>query len=131
MNMPDSEDPRAGFSIVEVVIALVVLTIAVLGMVRMQTGAMQAGTSGVQATLVQVQALDMGERIWMDLSDPLGRVDDWRSAHEESLPEWSGDVAAEPSDPQLIRIRIEWDAPAADGGRQRHDHFVRVPRVAP
>lgn len=120
-----------GFSIVEMMIALVVLTIAVLGFVRTQTGATRAGTQSVQTTLAQVQALDMGERIWLDLADPFEYVDEWENAHDDSLPGWSGEVTAVSGDPELIRIRIEWDSPSVTPGPARYDHFVRVPRVAP
>lgn len=118
----------SGFTLVEVLVALVLLSVSVLGLMQLQWNSVRAGTSGSQATLVQVQALDMGERIWMDTRTPLGNVDAWREAHESSLPGWEGDVEADASDPLLFRIVIRWDE---SRGRQEHEHWVRIPGVAP
>ena len=117
-----------GFSIVEVLITLVILTVAILALVQLQSSSLSAGTGSVQNTLVQTQALDMGERIWLDLSEPLSQVNAWETAHEPSLPGWSGEVDFDVADPELIRIRIEWDG---SRGRRTFDHFVRIPGVAP
>ncbi|TVP75053.1 MAG: hypothetical protein EA352_09185 [Gemmatimonadales bacterium] len=121
---------RGGFTLVEVLVALLVLMVSVLALVQLQWGSLRASTDGTQVTLVQVQALDMAERVWLDVSDPLSQVSEWQEEHEASLPGWTGSVEADAADPRLVRIRIEWDGPSSSGAT-RHDHWVRVPGVAP
>jgi len=122
---------KAGFSLVEVMVTLVILSVGLVGLSQLQWGSSRASTESVQRGMVQVQALDMGERIWLDLRDPLGEVAAWQAAHSGSLPGWSGEVEEDPSDSDLIRIRIEWQGSSASGIRPRFDHFVRIPQVAP
>lgn len=122
---------RAGFSLVEVMVTVVILSVGLVGLAQLQWGSSRASTESVQRAMVQVQALDMGERVWLDLRDPLGEVTSWQAAHSGSLPGWEGEVEVDPSDPELIRIRIEWAGSSASGTRPRFDHFVRVPQVAP
>lgn len=111
--------------------AVVLLSFGILGMARLQWGSTSAATGSLQRSLAQVQALDMAERMWLDLTDPDAFVDEWRTTHQGSLPDWTGSVEADPSDPALRRIRIEWTAPSASSGALRFDHFVRLPEVAP
>jgi len=120
---------NSGFTLVEVLVALLVFTVGLLGVAQLQWGAQRASTASFQRTQAQVQAIDMSERMWLDLSNPLAQEAAWQATHGGSFPGWQGSVEATATDPELYRIRIEWDDPSPR--EPRFDHFVRLPRVAP
>ncbi len=128
---PSPRRAARGFSLVEVLVALLVLAIPLLALGLLQAQSQRSSVAAFQRTLAEVQALDMAERMWLDLQDPEGELDAWRSTHETSLPGWEGTVENVPGDPDLYRIRIEWSSPASAGGRAGFEHQVRLPRVAP
>jgi len=75
-------DPRtsAGFTLLETLIALVVLSVGALGCVALQLNALQATHSAYQRSLASLIAADAGERLWAGLAT--GQIDvGW-------LPEW-------------------------------------------
>jgi type IV pilus assembly protein PilV len=73
--------PRsAGFTLLETLIALVVLSVGALGCVALQLNALQATHSAYQRSLASLIAADAGERLWASLA--AGQIDvGW-------LPEW-------------------------------------------
>jgi len=115
----------------EVVMALLVITVAVLGLGRTQWQAQRAAGFGFQSTLAEVQSLDMGERVWLDLRDPEAWSDDWAATHGASFPGWDGSVEVDLNDPELVRISIGWSAPGADSSPRVVEHLIRIPRIAP
>jgi len=72
----------AGFTLLEVLLALLLLSFGVLGFAALQLKALQAAHSAYQYSLASVMAADVGERLWMGLA--AGRIDtDWLPAWEE------------------------------------------------
>lgn len=70
----------AGFTLLENLIALVVLSVGTLGCVALQLNALQATHSAYQRSLASLIAADAGERLWAGLAN--GQADTgW-------LPEW-------------------------------------------
>ncbi len=70
-----------GFTLLEVLVALLVLSVGTLGCVALQLNALQATHSAYQRSLASLIAADAGERLWQGLAD--GRIDtawlaDWR-----------------------------------------------------
>ncbi|WP_240525256.1 MULTISPECIES: type IV pilus modification PilV family protein [Halomonadaceae] len=55
---------QGGFSLVEALVALVVLSLGLISIAAMQLKALQAVQRGYQQTLVSVAALDAQERVW-------------------------------------------------------------------
>ncbi|TVP81515.1 type IV pilus modification protein PilV [Thioalkalivibrio sp.] len=71
----------SGFTLLEVLIALLVLSVGTLGCVALQLNALQATHSAYQRSLASLIAADAGERLWQGLGD--GQIDtawlsDWR-----------------------------------------------------
>lgn len=69
-----------GFSLLETLIALLVLSIGALGNVALQLHALQVTHSAYQRTLASLIAADAGERLWMAAAggdDGLGWFGDW------------------------------------------------------
>lgn len=123
-----------GFSLLETLIALVVLSVGALGCVALQLHALQATHSAYQRSLASLIAADAGERLWLGMAT--GQVDvDW-------VPEWMqrrdcGHAASHVCLPEL-EVRIEGVAARrvvsvswaesrfmdATGGRSQLDYVV-------
>ncbi|MFP3341737.1 prepilin-type N-terminal cleavage/methylation domain-containing protein [Vreelandella aquamarina] len=88
---------QQGFSLVEALVALVILSLGVISVAAMQFKAIQSANNGYQQSLVSVAALDAQERIWAAVQQaercqdiPLGSIEsewreDWFSSAEHPL----------------------------------------------
>lgn len=124
---------RSGFTLVEAVVSLVVLAIGLLALAQLFLFATRTSVNSYRRTIAHVQALDMGERVWLDLIDPLAHHDEWQEENANSLPNWSGPVELEPDENgnlTLVTITVQWGAPFGGGG-SGYEYRIRVPAVAP
>lgn len=64
-----SEKMRNGFTLIEVMIALAVLTIGLTGLAAMQLSSMQYAHSSHFRSLATTIAMDFEERLWLELAD--------------------------------------------------------------
>ncbi|WP_447894357.1 type IV pilus modification protein PilV [Vreelandella sp. GE22] len=55
---------QRGFSLVEALVALLILSIGLIGMGALQLKALQSASEGYQRTLASVAVLDAQERLW-------------------------------------------------------------------
>ncbi|MER2584261.1 MAG: type IV pilus modification protein PilV [Candidatus Competibacter sp.] len=97
-----------GFTLIEVIVALLVLSVGLLGLAGLQLRALQHTHSSYQRTLVNIQALDMAERMWTHLAEPLAEMKEWQKLNQASLPEWQGVVTVAPDEPSDYLINISW-----------------------
>ena len=58
---------QRGFSLIEAMIALVVLSIGLIGVAAMQLKALQSANAGYQRSVASVAAVDAQERLWATL----------------------------------------------------------------
>lgn len=58
---------QRGFSFIEVLIALVVLSIGLIGVAAMQLKALHSANAGYQRSVVTLAAVDAQERLWAEL----------------------------------------------------------------
>ncbi|MCG5499673.1 type IV pilus modification protein PilV [Ectothiorhodospira lacustris] len=77
-----------GFSLTEVLVALVVLSIGLLGLAALQLNGLKGVHSAYQRTLAGVIAMDAGERLWMSLADGKEPED----IQAEWLSDWGNDT---------------------------------------
>lgn len=59
---------QRGFSLIEALIALVVLSIGLIGVAATQLKALQSATVGYQRSVASVAAVDAQERLWAELA---------------------------------------------------------------
>lgn len=59
---------QRGFSLVEALIALLVLSLGLVGVAAMQLKALQSATQGYQRSVASVAAVDAQERLWAQLA---------------------------------------------------------------
>lgn len=106
----------AGFTLIEVMIALAVLTIGLTGLAAMQLSAMQYSHSSHYRSLASTIALDFEERLWLELADndfDCAPADDWDShvsaltTHWNELYHSEGDQEEEETEGAAVhRVRI-------------------------
>ena len=125
-----------GFTLIEVLIALLVLCFGVLGCAALQLNALQATHSAYQRSLASLIAADAGERLWLGLAEgriDTGWLDDWRqrrncatSDGHVCLPEL--EVVIDGSAEQRV-ISVSWAETRfadATGGRSQLDYVVEL-----
>ncbi|MBK8183103.1 MAG: type IV pilus modification protein PilV [Candidatus Competibacteraceae bacterium] len=97
-----------GFTLLEVMVALLILSVGLLGLAGLQLHALQYTHSSYQRTVVNIQALDMAERMWTHLAEPLAEVEAWQNLNKSSLPAWKGTVSAVAEQAGDYLITISW-----------------------
>lgn len=98
-------DGSGGLTLIEVLIALVVLSIGLLGIAALQITSLSSTHSAFQRTVASVIAADAGERLWASLAtgavDTAGVrtewLDHWRNADNNpedlvTLPDLGGNI---------------------------------------
>lgn len=86
-----------GFSLIEALVAILILSLGLLGVVAMQLNAMKSAHVAYQRSIATIAAQDMVERLWIALGngaptsivcpDPAGGIlDDWHSEWVQFMP---------------------------------------------
>ncbi|WP_317629619.1 prepilin-type N-terminal cleavage/methylation domain-containing protein [Halomonas sp. 7T] len=91
---------QQGFSLIEVLIALVVLAFGLMGVAAMQMKALQSATEGYQRSIAVVAAVDAQERVW-GLLEGNGNCEDIDASAVSALEgdwikHWSEDTSVNP-----------------------------------
>jgi len=74
---------QSGFTLLEVMIALVIFSIGLLGLAGLQAGGLRSNTQAQLRTIATIQAYDMAERI---RSNPRGVIDGNYNALDSATP---------------------------------------------
>ncbi|WP_075879576.1 type IV pilus modification protein PilV [Vreelandella massiliensis] len=123
MNIRFSKSQK-GFSLIEALIALVILSMGLMGVAAMQLKALQSATAGYQRSVATLAAVDAQERLWAELAQ-LNPADDCtvidtaylqnvvppetRSIEQKWKDGWNDDVASNP-----LR-NVDWVASSITG----------------
>lgn len=107
---------NAGFTLIEVMIALAVLTIGMTGLAAMQLSAMQFSHSSHYRSLASTIALDFEERLWLELAD--------NNFECSPADNWAGKVGALATDWNRANLATDDDV---DGTVK---HALRIPGLA-
>lgn len=129
---------QAGFTLIEVLIALIVLSIGLLGLAGMQLGGLRSNTDAYHRTQATLLAYEMADRMRANMAgvrngnynnitstkpaDPgcistgcnveqLGRHDTfaWLAGLQNTLPAGRGTVAVSAADNAVFIITVMWD----------------------
>lgn len=117
-----------GFTLIEALIALLILSIGLLGVAAMQMKALQGAHMGYQRSLASVIAIDAQERAWAllassgvcpdaaDLSDWLGTGNNGWSGLLPGIDTGSGIAGGGPTNDCEYTVTLTWgDERLADG----------------
>lgn len=115
--------PRAqcGFGLIEVLVALTILSIGMLGLAAMQLNSLQNARESLNTTIATIMVRDMNERAWaqQDECNKLdGLVSDWQSdvTKNAPVPDVEAKASPFPDDPgtnkqeygRYYSLTIEW-----------------------
>ena len=139
-----------GLTLIEVLVALIVLSVGVLGLAGLQITSLQYSQSSYERSLAVMQANDLVERLWAGLCDPDDDFFDengdvnvdvdpiaeimtaWRGDHAANLPGWGPDLDEQlelESSPATMKLTIEWDSRVDDDETESFEHFFRLPQI--
>ncbi|GAB3350081.1 type IV pilus modification protein PilV [Chromohalobacter beijerinckii] len=92
MALPMQPLPRAqrGFGLIEVLVALTILSIGMLGLAAMQLTSLQSARESLNTTIATIMVRDMNERAWAQQDETCENL----KGPEGLLSKWQGDVAA-------------------------------------
>ncbi|WP_041483898.1 type IV pilus modification protein PilV [Thioalkalivibrio paradoxus] len=128
---------RRGFTLIEVLIALLVFAFGLLGLAVLQLGTLQATHSSYQRTVASVFAIDIAERLWLGVANGQVQTDwlaDWQE--QRSCGTDDGHVClpdlqvAVDRDGDRHRITVSWAETRFDdatGGRSAFDYVLTLP----
>lgn len=110
-----------GFTLLEVLVTLIILSIGLLGMASLQVQSLKYTQSGYQRTLASIQAQDLEERFWTRMADDpttsseyTNWKNDWKvdnAAGNDTMPGWDGQIETKDADNRIYRITISWTDP--------------------
>ncbi|WP_280542156.1 type IV pilus modification protein PilV [Chromohalobacter sp. 11-W] len=91
MESPVYRPPRGqhGFGLIEVLVALTILSVGMLGLAVMQLNSLHASRESLNTTLATIMVRDMNERAWAHSDEACEKLE----GPEGLLSEWQGDVA--------------------------------------
>lgn len=99
----NSQRNQEGASLIEVLVALLIFSIGVLGMVGLQARASQISTAAEDRTTAALLANDAASQMWgrMSVTLPTGDINDWRARVQAALPPCS---SANPDSDSTIAV---------------------------
>ncbi len=66
--LPFTRGTQQGFTLIEVLVSFIVLSIGLLGLASLQLNALKSSHSAYQRTVASIIAMDAGERLWAELA---------------------------------------------------------------
>lgn len=105
-----------GFTLLEAMVALLVLSLGLLGVAAMQLKAMQGAHAAYQRSIASLAAQDAQERLWAsmtnlqcpDASVVNGEGDSWHAQWSSFLPGLDFNPVSAPTSDCEFTISIEW-----------------------
>lgn len=129
-----------GTTLIEVLIALIVLSIGLLGIATTQLRALQFSQSSFERSIAVIHAHDFVERVWagrcavysgdtIDQATVLEIRDAWREDHQTTIFGWTGDVAfpGATGDENVIEVTVSWDDRHDNDFTHRFSYLAKVP----
>lgn len=125
-----SKRSQSGLSLIEVMVALVVLSIGLLGIALLQMRALQSTHAAYQATLASIMATDAEERLWLDRAEGVvdpeaGRLANWSADWSGVLPATASTITAEAVN--VYQISVSWSDSRFTAGQDQIIYRATLP----
>ncbi len=127
--------PAHGFTLIEVLVAIVLISFGILGLVSLQARAAQFSVSAEDSQRAALLAAELSSAMWgaNTVTLPSATTDAWQARVADptvaGLPNATGSVAVNGS---VARITVQWRAPhAASGEDNRYVTDVAIPVLPP
>ena len=126
---------KSGFSLIEVMVTLLVLSVGLLGIAALQVVTLQASSTSMHRSIAVIQANDLVERLWANVCnvpDEMTRreiEDEWNTEHAGSIP---GRDVPDPlfdANTGIYTIDIGWNEERVGGGLQNFVFYTRFPAL--
>lgn len=128
---------QTGFTLVEALVALLVLSIGLLGAAAMQLKALQGAQSGYQRAVAALAAQDAVERLWAQFDSKSNECSglgseaaEWELLWQGFIPGLSGTVETAAGD-CTFHIVLGWEAPPGDASDTSLAYTARLPGSGP
>lgn len=133
---------RKGMTLIEVLIALVVLSIGLLSIATLQLRSVQFSQASYDRSIAVISANNLLERLWAgacwlyeDAPPPSSRqINDtsfavmqaeWFNDHQGVIPDWNGVVT--PQSNSFYEITISWTDRLNDDQQNTFSYLIKVP----
>lgn len=125
-----------GFTLIEALVALLVLSIGMLGVAAMQLKSLQGAHAAYQRSIASLAAQEAQERLWAnmttlecpDKSVVNGKDGSWHAQWSRFLPGLEFNPVSQSSTVCEFTISVAWDEERLDGGgRESFTYTVRLP----
>ena len=127
-----SSQANKGFTLIEVMVALVLSAIALLGLASAQIKSLQFSTNSFDYTVSLIQANNAVEQLWVDLCDLQQGVIEYNNAYKVSLsPNLTKYTLTLPENfSNSFQISVEWnDERVTDGLENKINLNVSFPQL--
>jgi type IV pilus assembly protein PilV len=137
-----SRQTESGFTLIEALIALLVLSIGLLGVAAMQLKALQGAHAAYQRSIASLAAQDAQERLWEAMAvagnlqcpseDAVNGAGEgsWFAQWSQFLPELDDSPVGPPSNCEFS-ITVAWGEERFGGSVDAFTYTVRLPGSAP
>ncbi|MEC9484080.1 MAG: type IV pilus modification protein PilV [Halomonas sp.] len=105
-----------GFTLIEALVALLVLSLGLLGVAAMQIKTMQSTHLSYQRSLATLIASDANERLWVALGDEKGICPSVASVETDWLAQWQAALPGMENNSAIVKqdncdylITVSWD----------------------
>ena len=123
-----------GFTLLEVLVTLVIMSIGLLGLASLQLRSLQYTHASYQRTLASIYAKDMAERMWTNLKNPTSvTAPTLPSGWTMTVTRTAVTVPAYPNyiSPDTYDITVTWTDERFGSSSSSFRDRVRLMRVAP
>jgi type IV pilus assembly protein PilV len=120
---------QAGFTLIEIMVAVLIFSFGLLGLVGLQSRAIEFSTSAEDSNRAALLANDIGSLMVVSstVTLPQTQLDEWQAQVADptqgGLPSGVGTVAVAAN---VATITIEWGAPSAASGASKNRYITSV-----